>query len=42
MSRNKNMFDIRIKHDDIKIIDQKVNNLKEADNLFSDFKKKFR
>jgi len=38
----KGLFDIRIKFDNTKIVDQKCNTIDEADSLFKDFKKKLR
>lgn len=37
----KGPFDVKIKFEDVRIVDQKVNTVKEMDNIFEDVKKKF-
>ncbi len=42
MMIRKGVFDIRIKFNGDRIVDQDVNSLKEMDNIYKDVKKKFR
>jgi len=41
-SNKNNLFRLKLEHENIPIVDQKVNGIDKLDNLFVELKKKFR